>query len=510
MSLRYQRIFNFAATTLLTVCIPLRIFGQTSSESRQNEVSLTADDYILEAAGSYSRSDFGRAESLFQQAISKYPELDAAWYYLGLISQTKGDNEKAEKYLSKAASLDSTNFWYLASLAGLYINANDEAKTVSTCQAIHDRFPKKTTPQIHMILGDYQKSLGKDTLALIHYEDALRINSAYTPAHFSIAEIYRGQGNFFLYFRHMEFFLKDAGINPSFKSKYLNEIVLTPRFVGTFKPQVDSMILFIREAHPRDSSSIRTAASYYMRSDRRDEALGLLRENVKLYPDDHDINIEYISALYYLQKWEELEKEVRGMMIKFPDDETLCEVLAVALWHLKDFEGAAQAYKKQLKKTDNPSIRLACCTALGDLYQEIGELKKAEFYYKKGVAIDPEYIPLLNNYAYFLTKIGKDYQNGLKMSKKTILNEPDNPTYLDTYGWLLFLTGDFQEAKAQFKRAMLFGGKENGVIMDHYADVLWALKDYEMALIYYEQAEKLDPSLNIAEKIKVRKKEIGR
>ncbi|MBQ0006485.1 MAG: tetratricopeptide repeat protein, partial [Alistipes sp.] len=259
-----------------------------------------------------------------------------------------------------------------------------------------------------------------------------------------------------------------------------------------------------------DSAAIGTVASYYMRSDRRNEALDLYRENSRLFPDAHDIRIEYISALYYLQKWEELEVGVREMMEKFPDDETLSEVLAVALWHLKDIDGAIQTYRKQLKKTDNPSIRLSCCTALGDLYQEIGELKKAEFYYKKGLAIDSEYIPLLNNYAYFLTKIGKDYQNGLKMSKKTILNEPDNPTYLDTYGWLLYLTGDYQEAKAQFKRAMLFGGKENGVIMDHYADVLWALKDHEMALIYYEQAEKLDASLNIAEKIKARKEEIGK
>ncbi len=510
MRLSYQRTLSIVTAVILYVCLPFQTLGQISPESRLTEVSLTAEDYILEAARSYSDADIERAESLFRQAVSKYPDMDAAWYYLGLINQTKGDNKTAEEFFSKAASLDSTNFWYLASLAGLYLNSNDEAKIITTCQTIHDRFPRKTTPQIHMILGDYRKSSGQDSLALIHYEDALRINSSYTPAHFSIAEIYRGQGNYFLYFRHMEPFLKDGNINSSFKSEYLNKVVLTPQFVGAFKPQVDSMILSIRQAHPRDSAAIGTAASYYMRSDRRDEALELYRKNSRLYPDAHDICIEYISALYYLQKWGELEAGVREMMEKFPDDETLSEVLAVALWHLKDIDGAIQTYRKQLKKTDNPSIRLSCCTALGDLYQETDELKKAEFYYRKGLTIDPEYIPLLNNYAYFLAKIGKNYETGLKMSKKTILNEPDNPTYLDTYGWLLYLTGDYQEAKAQFKRAMLFGGKENGVIMDHYADVLWALKDYEMALIYYEQAEKLDASLNIAEKIKAKKKEIDK
>ncbi|MBQ0006956.1 MAG: hypothetical protein KBS57_06100, partial [Alistipes sp.] len=203
MRLSYQRTLGIATAVLLHICIPFQTFGQTSPESRQTEVSLTADDYILEAARSYSCADIERAESLFKQAVSKYPDLDAAWYYLGLINQTRGDSKTAEDFFSKAASLDSTNFWYLASLAGLYLNSNDESRIITICQTIHDRFPRKTTPQIHMILGDYQKSSGKDSLALMHYKDALRINSSYTPAHFSIAEIYRGQGNYFLYFRHM-------------------------------------------------------------------------------------------------------------------------------------------------------------------------------------------------------------------------------------------------------------------------------------------------------------------
>jgi len=489
---------------------PVLTSAQDSVKEPSDSIRLTAEDYILEAAYSYSISDFKRAASISEQAVAKYPDLDAAWFYLGLIAHRNGQNERAEEYLSKAAGLDTLNFWYLASLADLFMDSEQADKAISVCQSINSRFPKKTTPQIHIMLGDYQKEHGKDTLALRHYEEALKISPDYTPARFSLAEIYRIQGNYYYFFQHMNVFLADPDINPSFKARYMNEIVLTPQFVSTFKPQVDTMILRLQETHPGDSAAISTAASYYMRSDEQEKGLDLYMKNVELYPDDHAINIEYVSVLYYMERWEELSRSVRNMMVKFPEDETLPEVLAVALWHLGDIQGAIDTYKKQLKITGNPSIRLSCCTAMGDLYQESGDYRKAETYYRKGYSIDPEYLPLLNNYAYFLTKIGKDYQKGLKMSKITILNEPDNPTYLDTYGWLLYLTGDYQDAKAQFKRAMLFGGKENGVILDHYADVLWALKDYEMAFIYYEQAGKLDADLDMAEKIKARRAEIGK
>lgn len=493
-------------TIILLLSGSILSFGQVAPATD----TLTREDFVLEAAAAYASGNYSRAESLYQQAAEKFPDLDAAWFYLGLINELQDHPEKAEEYISRAASMDTLNFWYMAELADLYSEAGRSDDAMAIYFSISRIFPGKVTPQMHLVLGDYEKSRGADSLAFHHYEEAVRISPEYTPAHFALAETYRVKGNFYKYFRHMDIFLEDRHIYPSFKSRYLDEVVLTPQFVSTFKPQVDTMILCLQKAHPEDSAALRTAASYYIRSDETEKGLDLYRRNVELYPDDHGINIDYVSVLYYLERWEELESEIYRMIEAFPEDQSLNEVLAVAQWHLGDINGAIGTYRKQLACTRNPAIRLSCCTALGDLYQETGELQKAAIYYRKGIAIDPDYIPLLNNYAYFLTKIGKDYDKGLKMSKKTILAEPDNPTYLDTYGWLLFLTGDYEDAKAQFKRAMLFGGKENGVIMDHYADILWALKDYEMALIYYEQAAKLDPELNIQEKIKTRKAEIGR
>ena len=145
---------------------------------------------------------------------------------------------------------------------------------------------------------------------------------------------------------------------------------------------------------------------------------------------------------------------------------------------LEDFDALIATYPYFL-----PSYYLAAQakTALGDS-------KKAYKNYEKALKIDPDYNPVLNNYAYYLSLDGKNLKKAKEMSRKTITSEPDNPTYLDTYAWILHLLGQDIEAKAIFKHAMLYGGKESRTILEHYATVLETLGEKDLANIYFNQA----------------------
>lgn len=125
---------------------------------------------------------------------------------------------------------------------------------------------------------------------------------------------------------------------------------------------------------------------------------------------------------------------------------------------------------------------------MGDAYHEMGDAPKAYKAYDKALKINPDYVYVLNNYAYYLSVEGKKLKKAYTMSKKTIEAEPDNATYLDTFGWILYLQGKALEAKPFFKHAMLYGGKDSAVIMDHYAEVLYALKEYDLAFVYWNMA----------------------
>ena len=156
---------------------------------------------------------------------------------------------------------------------------------------------------------------------------------------------------------------------------------------------------------------------------------------------------------------------------------------------------------------------LAAYTTLGDVYYHLGEKSRAYKAYDEALKVNPEYLPVLNNYAYFLSLDGKKLKKACSMSKRTVDKDPDNPVYLDTYGWILYLQGKPAEAKPYFKHAMLYGGKDSAVTLDHYAEVLFDLGEYSLAFVYWNQALAKDRDGEIPgleEKIRQRKSEMNR
>lgn len=74
--------------------------------------------------------------------------------------------------------------------------------------------------------------------------------------------------------------------------------------------------------------------------------------------------------------------------------------------------------------------------------------------YDKILALEPMYLPVLNNYAYHLATHKGDLQKAEKMSALTIREEPTNPVYLDTYGWILYRQGQNELALFYLNRAL--------------------------------------------------------
>ncbi len=74
--------------------------------------------------------------------------------------------------------------------------------------------------------------------------------------------------------------------------------------------------------------------------------------------------------------------------------------------------------------------------------------------FDKCLALRPDDMPTLNNYAYYLGEQGLRMEQALQMSRRTIEAEPDNANSLDTYAWLLHLLGRDTEALPYMQRAV--------------------------------------------------------
>lgn len=544
------------------------------SFAQNQDNGLTHLDYYLEGVRYYNEREYPKAIESLKKALVENPENDAAFYYLGLSYIQKQDIQLGEVFLERAISIDPSNYWYNERMATLYHETQRYDKAIKLYEQLSSDYPNKTSllydlisiysetnqydkalkvldkvevlkgknemteevryefllrngnyplaikaieeylqkypsPKAAYILGDLNKIMLKDSVAITYFKMALDMDPTYSLANLGIAESSYNLRDMPTYFENINIFLKDTRINIEHKKGYVKRAI--PILARSYEPQLDEMVKTFVDTHPTDTGAIFTAGAYFFQTGKSDLGVEMFQMGANAHPDDYQINMEYITVLYYSKLWDKLIVQINRLLEHFPNATNLEEILSIAYWQSGDIDGAIAQYNKiinSLNKKD-PALK-HYYSSLGDLYHEKGDSNKAYYYYEKALKIDPKYNAVLNNYAYYLSLEKKKLKKAKKMSKITILSEPDNPTYLDTYAWILYELGEYTEAKEHIKRAMVYGGREQAALLDHYAEILFALKEYDLAFIYWEEANKKDPTLGTEEKIKSMKQLIKR
>lgn len=373
-----------------------------------------------------------------------------------------------------------------------------------------------SSPVVLTTLADYEMSMYNDSTALAYYNEALELSPDYSLALLGKAEALRMTRRYDEYFDALNRFVADSDAHVAAKSEYLMAVVqrTDPKFIRSFIPQLDSVINRTVHMHPNDSSMLQTAAVYYYSTDRKEQSKDLFRKGVETWPESFAANANFVEFLMYAQEWETLSVEGRKAFERFPDEPAFLEMASVGDFNLKEYDKVLQICNRVIEVAPNDSsATLRAWSTMGDIYHTLGDNKKAYRAYDKALKINPDYVYVLNNYAYYLSMEGKNLKKAYNMSRKAIEAEPDNATYLDTFAWILYLQGKALEAKPFFKHAMLYGGKDSAVILDHYAEVLYALKEYDMAFVYWNLARQKNKDNDIPdldERIEERRKSINR
>ena len=385
---------------------------------------LTAQKNIdfISAVQSFSDEDFSRAEALFGMLHAKDSTDDASTYYLGLCEFSTGKHSLAEQHLKEAVAADTTNIWYLSSLGSFYNALGKQFEAADICEKLVRIKPQsyKNTYTLCLI-GDARLSQRKDSVAVSYYNQALEIDPEYAPAQIGLAEAMRMKGNLPAFFFNLNHFMENPDVNGPIKSDYIQNLIRS----------IDSKFWWVWG----------------------EQVCKLVDKCLEMHPDDPQSYINKITTC-------SIKQDTLGVI------EQCTKMLPVA--------AAAK---------DTTNILMAYST-IGDYYHMMGRKKDAYRNYEAALKINPRYVPVLNNYAYFLSEEKKQLRKALQMSRITIEEEPDNATYLDTYGWLLYLLKKPEEAKPYFKHAMIFGGKDSDVVLKHYSLVLEALGETDLATYY--------------------------
>jgi len=494
------------------------LMSQEVSEAEEylkKAVELDPDNfwYRYRLAGLYGATQ--RQEltvDMYEKLLEDFPKRSELYLDMVDLYAAQGEYEKALDTINQVETVFGVSENLVMYRFNLLRRMGRHEEAFESLEKFNEEY---SSPYVLTTLADWQMSMYNDSTAIAYYDEALELAPDYAPALLGKAETYRLTRMYDDYFDVMDTFVSSKDIPAAAKSEYLMAVVqkTDPKFIRSFTPQLDSVITKAVDVHPADSLLTRTAGVYFYSTGRNDEAKDYFGRTVASWPESMSATATLVEFLMYAEDWEALSEEGRKAFDKFPGETAFLEMASVGDYNLKRYDDVLDICRKVLEVAPaDSSSTLRAWSTMGDIYHTLGDAKKSYKAYDKALKINPDYVYVLNNYAYYLSMEGRKLKKAYEMSRKTIEAEPDNSTYLDTFGWILFLQGKPDQAKPHFKQAMLYGGKESPVILDHYAEVLYALEEYDMAFVYWNLArQKNDGEIpDLEERIEARKKAINR
>ncbi len=132
---------------------------------------------------------------------------------------------------------------------------------------------------------------------------------------------------------------------------------------------------------------------------------------------------------------------------------------------------AVEALEKAVKWGFNKGyLEAETRSLIADCYYNAGMYDKAWQAYEQYIALKPDDMTTLNNYAYYLALQGVQLEKALAMSRRTIEREPDNPNSLDTYAWILHLLGRDAEALPYIRKAAKLN-PQSDTVKEHLREI---------------------------------------
>ena len=449
---------------------------------------------------------------MYEELVEDFPKKSELYLDMVDLYVAEGEYEKALETIGQVEAVFGVSETLVMYRFNLLRHMERHVEAYESLEKYNEEY---SSPNVLSTLADWHMSMYNDTTAIAYYDEALELAPDYTPAFLGKAETYRITRRYDEYFDVLRDFASMESIPAPAKTEYLMAVVqrTDPKFIRSFTPQLDTVVSRTVAVHPQDSTVLQTAGIYYYSTERKDKAKEYFARTVQEWPESLSSSATYVEFLMYAEDWESLSVEGRKAFEKFPKEVAFLELASMGDYNRGKYEDVLDICKKVLEVAPrDSSSTLRAWSTMGDIYHTLGEPKKSYKAYEKALKINPDYVYVLNNYAYYLSMEGKNLKKALAMSAKTIEAAPDNSTYLDTYGWILYLLGKPDQAKTHFKKAMLYGGKDSAVILDHYAEVLYALEEYDMAFVYWNLArQKNDGSVpGLDEKIEARKKAVNR
>ncbi|MDR2562969.1 MAG: hypothetical protein LBC98_03400 [Prevotellaceae bacterium] len=427
------------------------------------------------------------AKRLYRKVLRAHGNKQDVW--LSLASAY----EEQEEYLQALNILDSMELRFgpsdeiIYKRQNIYMYTGDTDKAAEQGKLLIDNNPGD--PRFHTLLADVYVNSGKSDLALNEYNKAMEIERNFPPAMLGKAELHRKTGDFKNYFKTLIEYMINKRVEAPAKAEYLGLVLQIPSFSQYFKTDLDTIFAITSTIYPTSRELKYLQAVYLAQTERTPQAVSLMKRLTDMNGNDREAWDGLLSLEYGMGMWKELQESSSQAIELFPRTSGYYMYKALTLWRQQQTKAAVKVLETSMKKASIDTAYAGQAYALmGDMYHETGKDKKAFTCYEKSLTFVPNNATTLNNYAYYLSLMGKNLDKAYLMSKKSIEIDSSNPAFLDTFGYILYLQGKYIEARTMLRQAMVAGGNNSATILEHYADILNKLGERSTAEIYWSKA----------------------
>ena len=464
-------------------------FDEALTESDQAVKLNPNNKFYLEhlAALQMKKNDAKDAIKSYEQLIKLSPNDPDNYFDLAYIYRQTNQLDLAIKTYDQFEKNYGLEESVVLEKEHIYLKENKFDNAVTEIQKLIDAYPDEVQ-YMGMLAELYALNNKKDKAAEI-YQKILEIEPDNAQALMATADINAGKGDSTARFAGMKKVFANPKVNIDVKVKmlypYIQFYELKPEKITEAYELADIMVA----THPNEAKAYAIRGDLYYIDKKDSLALPSYLKALELQKQIFAVWQQVMQIYNEQHNWADLDKVATDAMELFPNQAVIYLFKGGAEYQMKQYDRALKAFTKgERMANDNPQLKAAIYSNLGDTYHSLNRDLESDSAYEKSLKLDPENGFVLNNYSYYLSLRKVNLERAKQMSAYSNKLDPENESFMDTYAWILFQLGEFTEAKV-FQERAVSKSPHNPTLLEHLGDIMIEIGDKDKAVEYWRKAK---------------------
>ena len=429
------------------------------------------------------------AEVLEQLYDVNHNRTDVLGLLIQLYEQLE-DYDKAIQMLNKLEIAEGKSERLSYAKSQLYTRKGDKRAAIQEMKQLQEQYPNDLNYLClyanALTMNDQQKQ------AVRIYEDVLSQEPDNRNALMGLMGYYYDQKDSVKTEQYRERILLNKNATQEDRVALLRQLIGDSEQRGGDSTRVLQLFHRILQMPQSDADMALFCATYMnMKQMPKDSIKAVLEQALAIAPDNAAARLQLVSYAWQAEDKDRVIALCHDARQYNPDEMAFYYYQGIAYYQKEQLDDALNAFQNGISViTDqsDPAIVSDFYAVMGDILHQKGKDREAFAAYDSCLVWKDDNMGCLNNYAYYLSELGRELNKAEQMSYRTIKAEPKNATFLDTYAWILFMQQRYSEAKVYIDQTLQCDSDTSAVLLEHAGDIYYHCGDKEQALAFWQQA----------------------